>query len=218
VENSKLPRKKDEMDVAAEKLFQKLKTGAKNVEMEMQTPEEEKPVESPQLEEQKPEEIAKEKINLLPPDEVGKILDPIDKDLEKVEDVLEKIHPKIESISKILPTLSRVKELLQLEIAEKTKERESQSTFLYELKKQEEDLKKELKNKQQIKDELEKEQSQIESALSQVHSKIPDLTVKKEATDAYVSQREENLHIIEEYINRILNLQKTDSAPIIETS
>jgi chromosome segregation ATPase len=200
------------MDVAAEKVFQKLKTGAKNVEMEMQTPEEEKPVENPQLEEQKPEEIAKEKINLLPPDEWAKILNPIDKDLEKVEDVLEKIHPKIESISRILPTLSHVKELLQLEIAEKTKERENQSTFLYELKKQEEDMKKELKNKQQIEEELEKELNQLENALSQVHSKIPDLTAKKETTDAYVTQRQENLHIIEEYINRISNIRKANSA------
>ena len=209
---------KDEMDLAAERLVQILHSGVKNVETEIQTLEEEKPIEEPQWEKQRPEEITKEKIDSLPPDEVIKILNPIDKDLERIEDVLEKIHPKIESISKLLPTLGPVKELLQRDIAEKTKEKEKQSVFLNELTKQEEDINREFQKKQQIKEKLEKEIYQMENELAQIHKKIPQLTTEKERIDADVTQREENLHIIEEYIKRILNLNKNNSSPISEAS
>lgn len=212
-------KRKDEIDLAAETVFQILKTGAENVETtEEQTEKEEKIIEEPQLEKQESEEITKEKTTILPSDEVLKLLNPIDRDLEKIEDTLEKIHPKIESIYKLLPTLNSLKELQQHNIAENTKEMEKKYAFLQKLKKQEEDINQELQKKQQIKENLEKEVNHMENALTQVRNKIPELTAEKERFEIDLTQREENLRMIEEHIRRILNLQKASSTPITEAS
>jgi len=211
-------RRKDEIDLAAETVFQILKTGAKNVETEEQTEEEEKTIEEPQWEKHESEEITKEKTSILPSDEVLKLLNPIDKDLEKIEDTLVKIHPKIESISKLLPTLNPLKELLQHNIAENTKELKKKTAFLLDLKKQEEDINQELQKMQQIKENLEKEINQMEDALAQVRNKIPNLTTDKERIEDDLTQREENLRLVEEHIKRIQNLQKASSTPITEAS
>ncbi len=142
-----------------------------------------------------------------------KFLNPIDRDLEEIENTLVKIHPKIESISKLLPTLDPLKELLQHNIAENIKELKKKTAFLLELKKQEEDKNQELQKMQQIKENLEKEINQMEDALVQVRNKIPEITAEKERIEGDVTQREENLRLVEEHIRRILNLQKASSTP-----
>ncbi len=210
--------RKDEIDLAAETVFQILKTGAENVETKEQTEKEEKTIEEPQLEKQESEEITKEKTTILPSDEVLKLLNPIDRDLEKIEDTLEKIHPKIESIYKLLPTLNSLKELQQHNIAENTKEMEKKYAFLQKLKKQEEDINQELQKKQQIKENLDKDINQMENVLTQVRDKIPELTAEKERFEIDLTQREENLRMVEEHIRRILKLQKASSTPITEAS
>jgi chromosome segregation ATPase len=210
--------RKDEIDLAAETVFQILKTGAENVETKEQTEKEEKTIEEPQLEKQESEEITKEKTTILPSDDVLKLLNPIDRDLEKIEDTLEKIHPKIESIYKLLPTLNSLKELQQHNIAENTKEMEKKYAFLQKLKKQEEDINQELQKKQQIKENLDKDINQMENVLTQVRDKIPELTAEKERFEIDLTQREENLRMVEEHIRRILKLQKASSTPITEAS
>lgn len=211
-------RRKDEIDLAAEKVLQSLKSGVKMVETEEQVEEEEETIEEPQLEKHESEEITQEKITLLPPDEVLKLLNPVGRDIEKIETALVKIHPKIESISKLLPTLNPVKELLQHDIAMKTKELEKKSALLQELEKQEKNTDTELQKKQKIKEKLEKEIMQMEEALVQVRKNIPDLTAEKERIKGDVTQREENLRLVEEHIKRILNLQKANSTSVSETS
>jgi chromosome segregation ATPase len=211
-------RRKDEIDLAAETVFQILKTGAENVETKEQTEKEEKTIEEPQLEKQESEEITKEKTTILPSDDVLKLLNPIDRDLEKIEDTLEKIHPKIESIYKLLPTLNSLKELQQHNIAENTKEMEKKYAFLQKLKKQEEDINQELQKKQQIKENLDKDINQMENVLTQVRDKIPELTAEKERFEIDLTQREENLRMVEEHIRRILKLQKDSSTLITEAS
>ena len=210
--------RKDEIDLAAETVFQILKTGAENVKTEEQTEKEEKIIEEPQLEKHESEEITKEKTTILPSDEVLKLLNPIDRDLEKIEDTLEKIHPKIESIYKLLPTLNSLKELQQHNIAENTKEMEKKYAFLQKLKKQEEDINQELQKKQQIRENLDKDINQMENVLTQVRDKIPELTAEKERFEIDLTQREENLRMVEEHIRRILKLQKASSTPITEAS
>jgi chromosome segregation ATPase len=210
--------RKDEIDLAAETVFQILKTGAENVETEEQTEKEEKIIEEPQLEKHESEEITKEKTTILPSDDVLKLLNPIDRDLEKIEDTLEKINPKIESIFKLLPTLNSLKELQQHNIAENTKEMEKKHAFLQKLKKQEEDINQELQKKQQIKENLDKDINQMENVLTQVRDKIPELTAEKERFEIDLTQREENLRMVEEHIRRILKLQKASSTPITEAS
>jgi chromosome segregation ATPase len=209
--------RKDEIDLAAETVFHILKTGAENVETDEQTETEEKTIEEPQLEKPESEEITKETI-ILPSDEVLKLLNPIDRDLEKIEDTLEKIHPKIESIYKLLPTLNSLKELQEHNIAENIKEMEKKYAFLQKIKKQEEDINQELQKKQQIKENLEKEINQIENTLTQVRNKIPELAAEKERFEIDLTQRKENLRMVEEHIKRIQNLQKASSPPITEAS
>jgi chromosome segregation ATPase len=207
-------RRKDEIDLAAENVLKSLKTGVKLAEIE----EEEETIEEPELDKQESEEITQEKIALLSPGEVSKLLSPIGRDLEKIENALGKIHPKIESISKLVPRLSPVKELLQHDIAKKKEEMEKNQALLQELEKQEEDLDGELQKKQKTKEKLEKEMRQMENALEKVRKDIPELAAEKEGIEDDLAQREEDLRIVEEHIKRIVNLQKASSTPITEAS